>query len=60
MAWEAVVSVTWRDERRRSIDLYGVVRGAIALLILGVVLLVIAVPTYIAMQVALTFVGVNP
>lgn len=53
--------MTWRrSERRRPTDGYALVRGAIALLILTVVLAVVAVPVWFAVQVALAFVGVNP
>jgi hypothetical protein len=60
MAGEAVVSATWRDERRRRIDRYGVVR-ALPWVVIGLVIFVLlAVPFYVALQVAVTFIGVNP
>jgi hypothetical protein len=48
MAWEALVSR------------YGVARAIPWLLIDLVVLAIVAVPVYVALQVALTFVGAQP
>lgn len=52
---------TWRGtDRRPRIDGYALIRGAIALVILLVVLAVLAVPVYVAVQVALAMIGWAP
>ncbi len=50
------MSASWRGSER--VDRYGVVRGALWLLVLSAVMLVVAVPVYFAMQVALTLLWV--